>query len=211
MMKCPTRIVPSLLVLLATVAGLSVTSSADARIGERREAIERRLFATGGIVYRDDVIEAARQRGMPYMKYMDYMPGSAEVRIYFKTDDGRRPISSELDAKRVSAGWDLHVLFVNGVSLAEVYKRSQGMSEFEFNQLLAIHADGSFWRRATPEDLEEMESAFGMNMVRDDGLIRAKKLGGDTLMVVDSEFDAKLAELNENDLLERAPVSVRGF
>ena len=211
MMKCPTRIVPSLLVLLATVAGLSVTSSADARIGERREAIERRLFATGGIVYRDDVIEAARQRGMPYMKYMDYMPGSAEVRIYFKTDDGRRPVSSELDAKQVSAGWDLHVLFVNGVSLAEVYKRSQGMSEFEFNQLLAIHADGSFWRRATPEDLEEMESAFGMNMVRDDGLIRAKKLGGDTLMVVDSEFDAKLAELNENDLLERAPVSVRGF
>ncbi len=211
MMKCPTRIVPSLLVLLATVAGLSVPSSADARIGERREAIERRLFATGGIVYRDDVIEAARQRGMPYMKYMDYLPGSAEVRIYFKTDDGRRPISSELDAKRVSAGWDLHVLFVNGVSLAEVYKRSQGMSEFEFNQLLAIHADGSFWRRATPEDLEEMESAFGMNMVRDDGLIRAKKLGGDTLMVVDSEFDAKLAELNENDLLERAPVSVKGF
>lgn len=103
MMKCPIRIVPSLLVLLTTLAGLSVPSSVEARIGERREAIERRLFAAGGIVYRDDVVEVARQRGMPYVKYLDYMPGSAVVRIYFKTDDGRRPTSAELDAKRVSA------------------------------------------------------------------------------------------------------------
>lgn len=103
------------------------------------------------------------------------------------------------------------MLFVNGESVAEVYKRSQGMSEFEFNQLLAIHGGGSFWRRVSREDLEEMDSAFGMDMVRDDGRVRAKKLGGDSLMVVDSEFDARLAELKENDLLDRAPVSVRGF
>jgi hypothetical protein len=30
-------------------------------------------------------------------------------------------------------------------------------------------------------------------------------------MIVDTEFDGKLAEMNMNDLLERAPVSVMGF
>ena len=211
MMKCPTEFVPSLVVLALVMAGLFACSSADARIGERRQTIESRLFASGGIVYRDDTIEATRRRGMPYMKYMEYLPSGSAVRIYFKTDDGRRPTSSELDSRRISAGWDLHVLYVDGVSVAEVYKRSQGMSGFEFNQLLALHGGGSFWKRASKEELGEMKSAFGMDMIRDDGLVRAKRLGGDTLMIVDTEFDGKLAEMNMNDLLERAPVSVMGF
>jgi len=186
-------------------------STLDARIGERRESIERRLFASGGIVYRDDAIESNRRKGMPYLRYLEYLSSSTDVRIYYKTADGRRPNSSELEEKSVLAGWDLHVVYANGKSVIEVYKRSQGMTEYEFNNLLALHAEGSFWKRLSKEEKAEVVSAFGFEMVRDDGSVRAKKLGGDAVMFVDAEVDTKLAELNTNDLLEKAPVSVEGF
>ena len=201
--------------LFAVIAGIIFTSliplSLDARIGERRESIERRLFSSGGIVYRDDAIEESRRKGMPYLRYFEYLPSSSDVRIYFKTSDGRRPTSSELEDKRMSAGWDLHVVYVGGKSAIEVYKRSQGMSEHEFNHLMALHAEGSFWKRLSKEDKTEVVSAFGFEMIRDDGRVRAKKLGRDAVMFVDSEVDIKLAERNTSDLQEKAPVSVEGF
>ena len=201
--------------LALVLAGLLITSicpsNLEARIGERRESLERRLFGSGGIVYRDDEIESARSRGMPYMRFFEYMSGSADVRIYFKTADGRRPSSSELDGKRMSAGWDLHVVYISGKSAIEVYKRSQGITEYEFNQLLATQAAGSFWKKVTKQEMAETVSAFGFDMVRDDGRVRAKKLGGDSLMVFEAEIDIALAEMNTSALLEKAPVSVEGF
>lgn len=196
---------------LASVLSLLCPATADARIGERRESIERRLFDSGGIVYRDEVIEESRRKGMPYLKYFEYLPGSADVRLYFKTADGRRPTSSELEEKRMAAGWDLHVVYLGGKSVIEVYKRSQGMSEFELNHLLALHGEGGYWKRPSKEEMAEVVSAFGFEMVRSDGLVRAKKLGADGLMFVDSEVDIKLAEMNTSNLQESAPVSVDGF
>lgn len=199
--------------LSALCASLLITafsSTAEARIGERRESIERRLFASGGIMYRDDAVEANRRNGMPYLKYFELLSGSADVRIYYKTADGRRPASSELEENRILAGWDLHVVYVNGKSAIEVYKRSQGMSEFEFNQLLALHAGGSFWKKIGRGEGAD-PSAFGYDMFRDDGAVRAKKLGGDGVMFFDARIDQSLAEMNTNDLLEKAPVSVSGF
>jgi len=211
MMKYPIQ----LGTLAALFAGLMITSLfpsvLDARIGERRESIERRLFSSGGIVYRDDTIEESRRKGMPYLRYFEYLPSSSDVRIYFKTADGRRPTSSELEDKRISAGWDLHVVYVNGKSAIEVYKRSQGMTEHEFNHLMALHAEGSFWKRLSKEEMAKVVSAFGFEMMRDDGRVRARKLGGDSVMFVDSEVDIKLAELNTSDLQEKAPLSVGGF
>ena len=111
----------------------------------------------------------------------------------------------------MSAGWDLHVVFVNGKSAIEVYKRSQGMTEQEFNRLMAIHAGGSFWKRLGKEDKDEVVSAFGFEMIRDDGLVRARKLGRDSVLFFDTEIDVELAEMKASDLEEKAPVSVDGF
>lgn len=182
-----------------------------ARIDERRESIERRLFGSGGIVYRDDVIEASRRRGMPYLQYLHYMPDSAEIRIYFKTSDGRRPTSSELEERRISNGWDLHVIYLEGKSAIELYKRSQGITEFEINHLLALHSEGAYWKRTTKEEKEETLSAFGYEMIRSDGRVRAKKIGGDKLMFIQSKLDELLAEMNMIELQQSAPVSVDGF
>ncbi|HAV12887.1 MAG TPA: hypothetical protein DCX06_05255 [Opitutae bacterium] len=184
-------------------------SSSEARIGERREEIERRLTGSGGIIYRNDETEQARRKGMPYMQYMELLGSSADVRIYFKTADGRRPTTSELESKRMNTGWDLHVVYVNGKSVAEVYKRSQAMSEYELNQLIAMQGGGSGWKKLGKGAAEE--SAFGYEMESGDGSVRAKKLGGDSILFVDAKVDSALAEMNTNDLLEKAPLSVNGF
>lgn len=193
------------------LVGFTVPQSSEARIGERQETIERRLANSGGIRYRDDAIEQSRRKGMPYTKYLDYLTSSAEIRIYFKTTDGRQPASSELEEKNMGDGWDLHVVYVNGKSVIEVYKRSRGMTTHEFNNLLALQAGGSFWRRLEKQEQAEAISAFDFDMVRDDGRVRAKKVGGDSLLFVDSDVDTSLAEMNESDLQSRAPVSVEGF
>lgn len=187
--------------------------SLDARIGESKNALESRLIGSGGIVIRNDEVEGNRRKGMPYVQYLPYLEGSVELRIYYKTDDGRKPNSSELDANNQLPGWDLHVVYVRGKSAIEVYKRSQGISEYEMNELLARQAGGAYWTRKekAKADVEEDPSAFGYDMVRSDAAVRAKRLGGDSLMVFDADVDRGLANLKESDLIEKAPVSVGGF
>ena len=48
-------------------------------------------------------------------------------------------------------------------------------------------------------------------METDDGQIRAKKLGGQGLIVVDAELDQSLVDLKQSDLISKAPLSVGGF
>ena len=85
------------------------------------------------------------------------------------------------------------------------------MTEQEFNRLMAIHAGGSFWKRLSNEDKAEVVSAFGFEMIRDDGLVRARKLGRDSVLFFDTEIDIELAEMKTSDLQEKAPISVDGF
>jgi hypothetical protein len=207
---------PALFCFLVALGLSSLPQSAEARIGERRESLERRLFGSGGIVYREELTQQNRQKGMPYLRYMDYLGGSAEVRVYFKTADGRNPSSSELEEKQMGAGWDLHVVYVNGKSVLEVYQRSHEMSEHEMNHLLLQQGQGSFWKRLGKEEKAEVVSAFGFDMIRDDGNVRAKELrlknkGRGALLFVDSGIDESLAKLNESDLQKKAPISVDGF
>ena len=79
MMKYPIQ----LGTIVSVLAGLVITSllptTSYARIGERRESIERRLFSSGGIVYRDDTIEENRRKGMPYAQYLEYLPSNTYV------------------------------------------------------------------------------------------------------------------------------------
>lgn len=197
------------LVMTGIVFTALAPASLDARIGERRDSLERRLTSSGGVVYRDDAIEANRRNGMPYMQYLELLEGSADVRIYYKTADGRKPTSSELEDKRMNPGWDVHVVYVNGKSVVEVYKRSQGMSDFELNQLIALQGSGSGWKKLEKGTAEE--SAFGYEMESNDGSVRAKKMGADRILFVDAKVDIALAQMNESDLQEKAPVSVNGF
>ena len=44
-------------------------------------------------------------------------------------------------------GWNLHILFVQGKSVIELYKRSDRITEFEFIQLLNLQSGNSFWEK----------------------------------------------------------------
>jgi len=190
-----------------------LTTPAEARIGESRSELESRLLGSGAIVYRDLETRAARKRSKPYEQYLNFIPGSVDVRVYFKTADGRNPKTSELEEKGKLVGWDLHVVYIDGKSMIEVYDRTGGMSEYELNQLLVVNSNGSYWTKAKDlpkEEGEEIYSAFGFDMVRADGNVRAKH-SGSMLLLVDTKLDETLAQMNESSLQERAPISVKGF
>ncbi len=183
--------------------------SLQARIGESQSTIEARLFRSGGIVYRDDATELNRQRGMAYVSYLELMP-EASLRIYFKSADGSKPKSSDMDPRRASPGWDIHVLYIGGRSVMEVYKRSSGMTTVEFNQLLKLQAGDSYWKKlGRPAEGEKRLSIFGCDMEREDGLVRAK--GGGSLLLVARDLDEELARRKAQQEEADAPTSLMGF
>ena len=207
-------------VFLFTVSQFFFVPESNARIGESRMVIERRLTQAGGIVYRDEAIKQSRRRGMPYMRFYDYYPEMAEVRIYFKTDDGRKPKSSQMSEKQSAPGWDMHVLYIEGKSVLEVYARSrQAMTEYELNHILQLQAGRGYWSRvsqanpkASKDSVEsELPSAFGHEMERSDGQVRAKKIKGNAIMLFDLDLDVRIAREQQADLQQQAPISVNGF
>lgn len=184
-----------------------------ARIGDSIGDFERRLFAAGGIAYPGADEAGGRRPSGPYSRYMDYLGSSAEVQIYFKSDDGQRPKQTDIAAKKLGSGWEVHVLFVTGKSVLELYKRVGGSaSEYETNALLGILGGGGFWKEPEPPVAGEDApvTAFGFDYVRSDGEVRCKKSGGG-LMVFQRQLDEFLAKKHESTLLEKAPVSVQGF
>jgi len=197
------------LVMISVLLTVLASAPAQARIGDTRESLESRLTSSGGIIYRDDELEQSRRRGMPYTQYLEMLGSSANVRVYFKTADGRRPTTSELESNRALSGWDLHVVYVNGYSVLEMYKRSQSINEYELNQLISVQGDGSGWKKLDQEGMSV--SAFGCNLGSNDGAIRAKKFGNDRILFIATEIDKKLSLQKTNDLRENAPISVEGF
>lgn len=209
---------PKLPVCLALMGAGLLSSAfaprAEARIGESAQTIERRVYANGGIKYRDDDVLENRRKGIPYLQFMDYLPAGSKLSVYFKTHDGRKPKSSDMESARMHPGWDLHVIYVNGKSALELYKRSQAISEFEFNQLLVLQQGGG-WMKVQPgppaAGEEPPVSAFGFTMVSKDESVRAKKIGGDGVLFILSEMDIALAETKLESLQDSAPRSVMGF
>ncbi|MFT4901360.1 MAG: hypothetical protein ACI81V_000631 [Lentimonas sp.] len=203
-----------ILALAGTALLLTALTPAEveARIGERREQLEGRLLRSGGILCRDEELAHAWMRNMPYVPLLGLFGGSVELRMYYKTADGRNPSSKDLGKGKSLPGWQMHVLYINGKSVCEVYKRSSGMSESELNQLLSVHAGSSYWKKQEKQEEEpEVVSFFGFEMVRDDGEVRAKKLGGDSIMLFDAKMDEHAKFKSTNDQLEAAPLSVEGF
>lgn len=200
--------------LLLCLVMVSTNSVTEARIGESLQVIERRIFSNGGIRYRDDEILENRTRSIPYLKFMNHLPLKVDRAIYFKTHDGRKPKSSDMDSRRMLPGWDLHVLYVNGKSALEYYKRSQGISEYELNQLMVLQS-GSGWKKvdlkAAARAGEPPASALGFTFLSSDESVRAKQVGGDGVLFFRADLDVAVAEKELKSLQESAPRSVAGF
>jgi len=222
-------------VIFVVISIAAIYSPILARIGDSKSNLESRLLKANGIVLREDSLLENRQTGMPYLEYEEYYPKPYEVRLYFKPADGRRPKPEELvnnkltqafdrrspARKPLSAinttqkkldGWELHVLYVKGSSVLEVYKKTSDITEFEIKHLLVLQAGRSFWQESTPEDLPDGKfSALGFQLVRDDGQLRAKKLGSRAIMIFRTQTDEFFHTAQQKDQTQLAPESIEGF
>lgn len=187
--------------------------SLQARIGEDRLTFEKRLNISGGYQYRSENVLSNRKRGMPYNKFSDFLPAQSEIRIYYKTLDGRKPLSNDIQTNRMLEGWDIHVVFVGGKSVLELYRRSSNMNELEFTALLKLQAGNSFWEKK--EQVKEgdppLVSAFSFDYERNDKLMRARKVGSSQLLFFSSQFDVFLAEGYKQSQMDALPQSIKGF
>ena len=184
----------------------------EARIGETRLILEKRLLKSGGYQYRDEKVIENRRKGMPYLKFKEYFPDKADLRIYYKTIDGRKPLSKDIKSSAMLEGWNLHVLYSQGKSVIEVYKRSETMTEFEFIHLLNLQSGNSFWEKETEKELNEGEfSTFGFDLQRNDKALRAKKLGGNAVMIFSTSFDHLMKKSIRDNEMKIAPASIDGF
>lgn len=198
--------------LLPLVFNFAATFFLEARIGETRLTIEKRLLKSGGYQYREDKILLNRKRGMPYSKFEEYFPEKADLRIYYKTIDGKKPLSKDVRASGMLEGWNLHILFVQGKSVIELYKRSDRITEFEFIHLLNLQSGNSFWEKKSENDLEPGQfSTFGFDFQRNDQVLRAKKMGTNTVMIFSTSFDHLMKKNIREEQMNDAPSSVDGF
>lgn len=206
------------LTIVGMIINLSSPSLVDARIGESKPELEGRLFARGGVAYRDETIIEARRQGMVYEQFLPYLLSNVDIQIYHKPADAKtKALRSKFNAKRIPAGWDLHVIYINGASAIEVYQRSGKMTEQELNMLLMLQGDGKRWSKRNEDGLSDSDkddpknkTAFGFEMVRNDGVVRAKK-SGKGILFVDAARDAQFANARDSDRNASAPESVNGF
>jgi hypothetical protein len=212
-----------------------IAGDLGARIGEKRSTLESRLLKSNGIVLRSDEIIEERQTGMPYLDYEVFFPKPYEVRLYFKSSDGSRPKQDELETNNLKQafdrkaapkkplstidptekkleGWELHVLYIQGTSVLEVYKKTTSITEQEINYLLALQSGKSFWTESTSANLPEgKHSALGFDFSRADHYLRAKKLSSRSIMFFRTQTDEFFHKALLKDREEEAPESIKGF
>jgi hypothetical protein len=212
-----------------------IAGDLGARIGEKRSTMESRLLKSNGIVLRSDEIIEERQTGMPYLDYEVFFPKPYEVRLYFKSSDGSRPKQDELETNNLKQafdrksvpkkplstidptekkleGWELHVLYIQGISVLEVYKKTNSITEQELNYLLTLQSGKSFWTESTSANLPEgKHSALGFDFARADHYLRAKKISSRSIMFFRTQTDEFFHKALMKEREEEAPESIKGF
>tara|TARA_B100001989_G_C24501115_1_gene444972 strand:+ start:605 stop:1216 length:612 start_codon:yes stop_codon:yes gene_type:complete len=202
--------IPTRLIILSLI--FILLSPIYARIGEERLELEKRLNVSGGLQYREERVLSNRRRGMPYQKYLDYLPERSEIRVYYKTLDGKKPVAKEMKASGMLEGWDVHIIFVEGKSVLEIYRRSSSINEFEFSALLRLQTGQSFWeKRDTNDENDETVTAFGFDYERNDKKLRAKKLGSNMMLICSAPFDRFIKQEFLDKQMESLPASIKGF
>ena len=221
--------------LSAFLVFVGTNALCHARIGENKSKLESRLLSSNGIILREDDLLENRQTGMPYLEFEEFFPKPYEVRLYFKPADGRRPRPDELANSKLTQafdrrnpprkpikaqdttvkkldGWELHVLYVKGVSVLELYKKTSPITEHEIKHLLSLQSGRSFWEESSQDDLPEGKfSALGFDLKREDGLLRAKKLGSKSIMLFRSDTDEFFYKSQFKEQFKDAPESIKGF
>ena len=202
-----------------------LTPQAVARLGETRDAIERRILQPnlGKMFFRSkekETPQAERERqreekDQPFSDARKFFPADTQEAIYWKSALGNQ-LSSE-------NGWKVHVFYMGGRSALEAYRRTgEGLNEFEVRALLAANRGASVWRKMSGEGGGTNGIAYDYEL--EDGSMRAKQQGN-WLMIfstrlnnyvieqqkIAKQLDDKERELQKQEQQTKAPESVQGF
>lgn len=212
-MPCP---LPCL-VFAAFLLGTLVHDAA-ARVGESRASLEGRMLSDRtALRYPDAVVrDKLGDRNLPYRNLIEHMPQGVEHVMYFKRADGSHASNRDIAEHRFPDGWDLHVIYYQGVSVFEAYRRNgPGLSPFEEQGLLGVNRGDSHWNRVAAAD--RGESAIGYTYERDDGYVRARREGRHMIFFrpgfdqrIQESLEAQRAKIREEQQAV-APDSIKGF
>ena len=193
--------------LLAGVSFLSLTQQAFARVGETREAIERRLVQPnlGKIFFkpkdsapstgnrdkdkeraeRDAERDRAREeKDQPFSDAKKFFPAGTTEVVYWKS-----AVGGQLS---LDNGWKIHVFYAGGTSAVEAYRRvGDAINEFEIRALLHANRGASSWKKVSSDG--GGTNGIGYDYELEDGSMRAK-LQGNWLMVFSTRVDNYVIE-----------------
>ncbi len=168
------------------------------RLGETKDTIDSRLRnSNSGDSYRREVQETKARQG-PYARMLPMLEAAGiefEVHVWWNADGDSRLRDVDLSRPRTNSGWDYFVVFFDGRSVLEGYRRNSGnISVYERDELLRRNF-------GTDDVIEHSEplrdgSYFTWQYESDDGTMRGVMSGRNQLMVFKSEFDRHLAEMN---------------
>lgn len=180
--------------LVAVGSVLSFVSPVQARVGETRAEIERRLLQPNlGKMYfrpkdkdnRDAERERVREaREQPFNDARKHFPPDTQEAIYWKS-----ALANQLSSDN---GWKVHVFFVAGRSALEAYRRTGApLNEFEVRALLAANRGGSVWKKVSGEGGGTNGIAYDFEL--EDGSLRAKQQGN-WFMIYSTRLNAYVIE-----------------
>lgn len=179
----------------------------NARVGESRSKLEERLESSGlGKEYPSDVVDKKIQHGDLFYRWLyRLLPEGTEHVVYFKTADGARAGRDDvkhdnLKKIRYPDGWDLHVIYLNGQSVFEAYRRNgPNPNQYEIETILSLNQGNSSWVKVPGNQNEK--SVFGYEYEREDEELRAKRQGR-VFIIYYKGLDVSLWEKRQEELEE---------
>lgn len=200
---------------------------ADARIGDSRNSLERRITDGGRGLVLDDDLAGFYLQNRPFTalvlestggNYRVHRDLNVDVGVYYKVTGNDRAFESQLRQKNGQPvqspdGWLLFVVYYKGSSVLEMYVRS-GMTRAEVNGILALSQGSSNWVDGKlPEDKypnEDYKPSMPHSWHRADGKLLANQ-SDQGLLIYHVDVDDLLNKAKQKREGEKAPESLVGF
>jgi len=205
---------------------LVASSETSARIGDSESQLERRLLrgSDKGLEITDDDLESFyRTRSPIFMDLKILAEEGLQYKLYYKSADDSNASSNRLwleDKKGRRSdrpvpkpdGWLLHVAYLNGVSVLELYQRSEELTDVEIEGLLLMNAGDTRWVKGPPLPGEKViiPQVFAANHHREDLAVYAD-IQEDSVLMFDPRLDSRIHEMELERAEEEGPESLEGF
>lgn len=143
----------SKIAISALAATFFLAGLAEARIGENKREIEKRLNSRVDGAYQYTFEESLREAlELPYNKIFWLQPRGTSNSFYFKRADSTLSTRADVANQREIYGWELHIAYLNDVSVLEFYQRYGDPLTFAevvgLMDRVANKRENAVWKRA---------------------------------------------------------------